>query len=149
MKKFTYEDMKMINRPNLGKTVPLELFRTVRLIGLNNSLPMGGKSTTSVIGRGIGQALPVKTINDVLHVFDDLKIAKPSIVSETDHKITIKMEECFCSGLPVTGEMVCDLEGSILEGALQKVLSKKVKVKETKCNVHGDDHCEYECLIID
>lgn len=147
MKKFTYEDMKSINRPNFGNMVPLELFRTIRLIGINNSLPMGGKSTTTVIGRGIGETLPVNSVDDILQLFKDLKIGQPSIINETDKKITIKMEECFCDGLLETGELVCDLEGSILEGALHKILNKTVKVKETKCNVHGDDHCEYECSI--
>ncbi|WMT43307.1 hypothetical protein RE628_14295 [Paenibacillus sp. D2_2] len=40
---FTFSDMKMIDRKNLGSQVPLELFRTIRLIGMYQGLPMGGK----------------------------------------------------------------------------------------------------------
>ena len=42
------------------------------------------------------------------------------------------------------GHMVCDLEGAIMEGALTKLKNKRVVVKEIKCNVNGDDCCEYE-----
>lgn len=147
MTTFKFEDMKLIHRPHFGKTVPLELFRTIRLIGLNNSLPMGGKSTTSVVGRGIGQSLPVTSVEDILDTFENLSIGKPTVIENTERKIIIKMDECFCSGLPNSSQLVCDLEGSILEGALHKVLDKNVKVRETKCNVNGDTHCEYECTI--
>ncbi|WP_433942854.1 4-vinyl reductase [Paenibacillus sp. SN-8-1] len=40
--------------------------------------------------------------------------------------------------------LVCDLEGAIMEGALTRMWNKRVSVKETKCNVHGHSHCEYE-----
>ena len=144
-KSFNFEDMKLIDRPEFGNMIPLELFRTIRLIGMYQSLPMKGKSTTSVIGKGIGESLPVKKVSDVLNIFEELKIGRPVIVEETEKKIIIKMEECFCRGLPETGELVCDLEGAMLEGALKKATNKPVRVKETKCNVNGDTHCEYEC----
>ncbi|MFB6466891.1 4-vinyl reductase [Cytobacillus sp. Hz8] len=39
--------------------------------------------------------------------------------------------------------MVCDLEGAILEGALSKIYEGNVSIREVKCNVNGDEHCEY------
>ncbi|BCJ86719.1 4-vinyl reductase [Effusibacillus dendaii] len=57
----------------------------------------------------------------------------------------IDVEDWSCEGLPVfEGKMVCDLEGSIMEGALRKIPGKQVTVWEVKCNVNGDEHCEYE-----
>ncbi|WMT43308.1 4-vinyl reductase [Paenibacillus sp. D2_2] len=57
----------------------------------------------------------------------------------------IAVEDCFCEGLPIMdGKLVCDLEGAIMEGALTKILGKRVVVKEVKCNVNGDDCCEYD-----
>lgn len=145
--KFTFEDMKSINRPEFGNMVPLELFRTIRLIGLHDSLPMKGKSTTNLIGKEIGKSLPVKNLDDILKIYEDLKIGKPVVLEQTEKKIILKMDECFCSGLPETGDLVCDLEGAMLEGALHKITNKQIKVRETKCNVHGDTHCEYECTL--
>ncbi|BCG59253.1 V4R domain-containing protein [Paenibacillus sp. URB8-2] len=142
---FTYEDMKLIGRKKLGTHVPLELFRTIRLIGMYQALPLGGKATTVTIGRKIGESLPVTSIEDILQMFQELQIGIPSIVYQDEHKLRIAVDECFCKGLPVMeGKIVCDLEGAILEGAINKVSERKVTVREVLCNVCGDDHCEYE-----
>ncbi|AIQ43893.1 V4R domain-containing protein [Paenibacillus sp. FSL R7-0297] len=146
MLQYSFEDMRQIDRSTLGNTVPLELFRTIRLIGLNQGLPLGGKGTTLTIGRKIGESLPVNSVDDLLQMFEELKIGIPRIVHSDNRKINIAVEDCFCKGLPTLEEekMVCDLEGAILEGALGKILGRKVSVKEIKCNVTGHEHCEYE-----
>lgn len=141
---FTYEDMKQIDRKTLGGSVPLELFRSVRLIGMYEGLPMRGKSTTMAVGRKIGQSLPVTSVEDVLTIFQELKIGIPVILEASEKEYLIAIEDCFCKGLPVhEGHFICDLEGAILEGAISRLYDGKVLVHEVKCNVNGDDHCEY------
>lgn len=147
MKAFTFDDMKQIKRTNLGKNVPLELFRAIRLIGMNQGLPMEGKSTTQVVGRKIGESLPINSVNDLFQIYRDLKIGLPSIIEESEQEMRIKVDDCFCEGLPEQGKMVCDLEGAIMEGALSKLLNKRVSVNEVKCNINGDEHCEYKIKI--
>ncbi|MBN3523527.1 V4R domain-containing protein [Paenibacillus apiarius] len=142
---FTFDDMKKISRTKLGHTVPMELYRAVRLIGMYQGLPMKGKGTTVTIGRKIGESLPVHSLEELLDVFRELKIGDPQIVHEEEHKIHVAVKDCFCEGLPeMEGNMVCDLEGAIMEGAMNKIKNKRVFVKEIKCNVNGDDCCEYE-----
>ncbi|MFW5436499.1 V4R domain-containing protein [Paenibacillus apiarius] len=142
---FTFDDMKKISRTKLGHTVPMELYRAVRLIGMYQGLPMKGKGTTVTIGRKIGESLPVHSLEELLDVFRELKIGDPQIVHEEEHKIHVAVKDCFCEGLPeMEGNMVCDLEGAIIEGAMNKIKNKRVFVKEIKCNVNGDDCCEYE-----
>ena len=149
MEIFTYEDLKKIDRPTLGNMIPLELFRTIRLIGMYQGLPMNGKNTTIAVGRKIGQSLPVQTIEDALQIFKDLKIGIPTIIDAIENEIHIKIEDCFCKGLPIhEGNMTCDLEGAILEGAFSLIYDKKVIVREVKCNVNGDEHCEYMIKIL-
>ncbi|OBZ15577.1 4-vinyl reductase [Bacillus sp. FJAT-27264] len=148
MLQYTFEDMKRMKRAQLGNMVPLELFRTIRLIGLNQGLPMGGKVTTLTIGRKIGESLPVQNLDELLQLFEELKIGIPRIVYKDNHKINIAVDDCFCKGLPVMEEkMVCDLEGAILEGAMSKIMGRKTTVREIKCNVSGHEHCEYEIRI--
>ncbi|MBP2115695.1 V4R domain-containing protein [Paenibacillus silagei] len=135
-----------MNRTTLGNMVPLELFRTIRLIGMNQGLPLGGKGTTVTIGRKIGESLPVQSVEELLQIFEELKIGIPRIVHSDERKINIAVDDCFCKGLPSLEDerMVCDLEGAIIEGALCRILGRKVSVKEIKCNVTGHEHCEYE-----
>lgn len=146
MQQYTFEDMRLMDRARLGNMVPLELFRTIRLIGLNQGLPLGGKGTTLTVGRKIGESLPVNSIEELLQLFEDLKIGLPRILHTDERKINIAVEDCFCKGLPTLEEekMICDLEGAILEGALSKILGRRVTVKEIKCNATGHEHCEYE-----
>lgn len=144
MSEFNFGDMKKIKREKLGKDVPLELFRAIRLIGMYQGLPMNGKSTTLAIGRKIGSSLPANSVDEILKMFVDLKIGIPSIVRDTDKELEIIVDDCFCEGLPVhEGKMVCDLEGAILEGALSKVWNRRFIIRETECNVNGDQHCKY------
>lgn len=145
MNGFTFEDMKQIKRTSLGDQVPLELFRTIRLIGMYQGLPMGGKGTTVTVGRKIGESLPVTSLDELFQLFEQLKIGIPQVVHQDERTMRIVVEDCFCKGLPVLEEkMVCDLEGSILESAVGKIMNRKLAVRETKCNVSGHEHCEYE-----
>lgn len=146
LQQYTFEDMRQMNRTTLGNMVPLELFRTIRLIGMNQGLPLGGKGTTVTIGRKIGESLPVQSVEELLQIFEELKIGIPRIVHSDERKINIAVDDCFCKGLPSLEDerMVCDLEGAVIEGALCRILGRKVSVKEIKCNVTGHQHCEYE-----
>ncbi|GIP28288.1 hypothetical protein J23TS9_34180 [Paenibacillus sp. J23TS9] len=145
MASFTFDDLKHIKRTELGNQVPLELFRAIRLIGMHEGLPMGGRNTTATIGRKIGESLPAQTVEELFGLFVELKIGIPAIVHQDEHTMRVAVEDCFCEGLPVQeGKLVCDLEGAIMEGALTRILGRKVSVKEVKCNVNGDEHCEYE-----
>jgi uncharacterized protein len=144
MEIFTYEDLKKIDRPTLGNMIPLELFRTIHLIGMYQGLPMNGKNTTIAVGRKIGQSLPVQTIEEALQIFKELKIGIPTIIHSSENEIHIKIDDCFCQGLPIhQGNMTCDLEGAILEGALSQIFTENIMIREVKCNVNGDEHCEY------
>lgn len=146
MKQYTFEDMRQMDRTTLGNMVPLELFRTIRLIGMNQGLPLGGKGTTVTIGRKIGESLPVTSVDELLYLFEELRIGIPRIVHSDERRLNIAVDDCFCKGLPSLEDekMVCDLEGAMIEGALGKILGRKVSVKEIKCNVTGHEHCEYE-----
>jgi predicted hydrocarbon binding protein len=145
MSDFTFEDMKKIDRKELGGSVPLELFRAIRLIGMYQGLPMGGRGTTLTVGRKIGESLPIDSVEQLLKLFEELKIGIPSIIDRDEKIMHIAVDDCFCEGLPSQeGKYVCDLEGAIMEGALTRLYNKRVSVKEVKCNVNGDERCVYE-----
>jgi uncharacterized protein len=108
-------------------------------------LPMRGKNTTITVGRKVGQSMRVDSLEEALTLFEELKIGIPSVIEKSNNEMHISIEDCFCKGLPVhPGNMVCDLEGAILEGAISELYNGKVNVREVKCNVNGDDSCEYK-----
>lgn len=145
LQEFSFDDMKKISRTALGEAVPIELYRAIRLIGMYQGLPMKGKGTTLTVGRKIGESLPVHSVQELLDLFRELKVGDPQIVLEEENKLHIAVKDCFCVGLPeIEGNLVCDLEGAIMEGALSKMMDKRVSVRKIKCNVNGDDCCEYE-----
>ncbi|MDP5273024.1 V4R domain-containing protein [Chengkuizengella axinellae] len=145
MENFSFEDMSKIKRDSLGHNVPLELFRSIRLIGMYQGLPLNGKGTTSVVGKKIGENLSVNSMDELFDVFERLKIGIPSVVKQDESGFTVAIEDCFCEGLPqLEGKYVCDLEGAIMQGALSKLYNKTVRVREVKCNINGDERCEYE-----
>ncbi|MFD3260483.1 V4R domain-containing protein [Paenibacillus lentus] len=145
LKEFSFDDMKKISRTTLGDAVPIELYRAIRLIGMYQGLPMKGRGTTITVGRKIGESLPVHSVQELLDLFRELQVGDPQIVLEEANKLHIAVKDCFCVGLPeIEGSLVCDLEGAIMEGALSKMMDKRVFVREIKCNVNGDECCEYE-----
>lgn len=138
MDTFTFEDMKKIKRTELGNQVPLELFRAIRLIGLYQGLPMGGKGTTVTVGRKIGESMPVKSVEEFFRLFSELKIGIPKIIHEENDHLRIAVEDCFCEGLPVMdGKMMCDLEGSIMEGAIG------INLISYNATIHQHSKCEF------
>ncbi|SDF15926.1 hypothetical protein SAMN04488542_106131 [Fontibacillus panacisegetis] len=73
-KDFAFEDLTKISRVKLGNSVPLELYRAIRLIGMYQGLPLKGKGTTLTIGRKIGEELPVHSLEELLEMLRDLKV---------------------------------------------------------------------------
>ncbi|WP_025680352.1 V4R domain-containing protein [Paenibacillus massiliensis] len=145
VQEYTFADLKKISRTRMGDSLPIELYRAIRLIGMYQGLPMKGKGTTVTVGRKIGESLPVQSVTELLDLFRELKIGDPQIVVKEEHRMVVAVKDCFCLGLPEMEEsMVCDLEGAIMEGALTQILKRRVHVREIKCNVNGDEHCEYE-----
>ncbi|WP_138416221.1 V4R domain-containing protein [Aquibacillus sediminis] len=147
---YSFDNLKNIKREQLGEWVPMELYRAIRLIGMYEGLPMKGKGTTFTVGKKIGEKFPINTVEEALALFEDMKIGVPTLLSKSDETMRIQVDDCFCKGVESKQkEKVCDLEGAILAGAMEKVLDKKVHAKETKCHVSGDVHCEYEVTFMD
>ncbi|KKM11479.1 hypothetical protein SY88_08430 [Clostridiales bacterium PH28_bin88] len=141
-------EIAKINRPKLGRQVPLEVFRMLRLVGIRGGLPMGGKSITATVGREIGKNLGCNSLEELLQLLQTYRIGIPSILERSDNHLLIALDDCLvCKGMDNIGEKVCDLEGAIIEGALTAIIGKTVRVTEIKCNCNGDEACVYEVRI--
>ena len=52
-------------------------------------------------------------------------------------------EDLDCSGLPITGETVCDYDEGFIEGIFETYTGKKFQVKEIDCWSTGDRTCRF------
>ena len=50
--------------------------------------------------------------------------------------------------MPNGCEPICFFEAGLIAGCLESILSKKVKVTETKCYTMGHGCCEFEVTIV-
>ena len=78
----------------------------------------------------------------------DLKIGILRIESVNDNtgEIMLTVEEDLdCSGLPITGESVCDYDEGFIAGILATYTKKPYSAKEIDCWASGDRVCRFQC----
>ena len=147
-KELVIADAFAIQRPTLGDTLPIPVFRLMRILALPALLGESAGPMLYTAGKTIGAQLELKNTEDLLKTIKDLKIGVPKVLEQTERRIIVQVDECVsCSGLPNIGKFVCDFEGGIIAGALEKILGKTVKATEVKCWANGDETCVFECIV--
>ncbi len=135
------------DRPTLGASVPVSLYRAVRLLSFRDLLGAGLSSAMlHLSGRTLADKLGVSGLDAVLRVFSDLRIANLDVERSNGSTILIAATECAtCSGLPNIGEAVCSFEAGILAGGLKHEFGgDAVTAVEKKCCALGDACCLWE-----
>lgn len=134
------------DRPTLNGTVPIELYRAVRLLAFREIL--GSKISAAVLsvsGKTVAEKMGVHGIPDLLNALQDFCLAKVTIIEQTDDRLVLSAEECAtCAGVPPIGEPICHFESGFIAGALDGELSDQVRVIETRCWGLGDRICRWE-----
>lgn len=143
-KNFLFDELSFTVRPNLNNVLPLATYRLLRISGMKE---LFGDSTGHVLyrlGKILSTYFDVKTEDDFLKLVKDLGIGIPEIVEKSEDKIIIDLYECMtCAGLPITGELICDLECGFLAGGIEKITGRKTKGTQTKSWTAGNDFCEF------
>jgi predicted hydrocarbon binding protein len=63
----------------------------------------------------------------------------------SDMVITVE-EDLDCSGLPITGETVCDYDEGFIAGILEAYTKKSYNCKEVDCWANGERVCRFKCV---
>lgn len=133
-------------RPTLGGTVPIELYRAVRLLGFREVV--GSKISAAILnvsGRSVAQKMGIRSVQELICALDDFSVGQLTTLTHTEDRVVLAATECAtCSGLPNIGEPVCHFEAGFIAGGLEKVLGKPVKVQETQCWGLGYKVCRWE-----
>jgi uncharacterized protein len=148
MKEYTVNEISHIARPELGDSVPLSLFRILRIMGMRNILGESSGSALYMMGKHVGNIIGATSLEDFIGRIRELKIGIPDVEIIDDDHLVVKLYECItCAGFGYTGEMFCDMESGIIAGALEKVYGKKAKSTQTKSWSMGFRYCEFEIFL--
>lgn len=138
-------------RPTLGGTVPIGLYRSVRLLAFREVL--GDKISSSILsisGRSIADKMDICSIKDMLDILESMSIGKIKIELQSDDLVIISADECAtCSGVPNVGIPLCCFEGGFIAGGLEKINGNGFRPLETQCWGLGDSICRWQLSRLD
>lgn len=142
--KFAFDELNFSVRPNLKNVLPLATYRLLRISGMKELFSESTGHVLYRLGKILSTYFEVKTEEDLLKLVKDLGIGIPEIAEKGEDKIIIDLYECMtCAGLPITGELICDLECGFLAGGIEKITGRKTKGTQTKSWTAGNDYCEF------
>jgi len=91
-----------------------------------------------------------KFISSLQKILLDLKIGilRLESVNEKTGEITLTVgQDLDCSGLPITGETVCNYDEGFISGILETYTGKPYTVREVDCWASGDRTCRFKCSV--
>ena len=146
-----------VNRPELGDSIPVSVFRVFRQFSAHYGEDILGENGVRTVfthagrqlGLDIGQQLYTEDLTEYLtkvkkFIYDsNIGILKLVENESTDDKMVLQLDECVtCAGMPSIGKKICYFEVGLVAGIVETFTKKNVHAYETKCNANGDDCCE-------
>lgn len=149
------EALSQIDRPILGDTVPLSVFRIFRQFSALHAEEILGTMGSRVVFQHAGRQLGIDVgksvytedldeyLKNIFQFVEDSGIGILSVTTNDEGQMIFKLDECItCAGMPNIGKKICHFEVGIVSGAVEVFLGESVGAIESKCNANGDDFCE-------
>ena len=165
--KFSWESIGNIDegRRNLGNEMPVFVYRLLQFTIKDELVKQFGIEKTIEIFRNSGDLAGREFANHMLDLtleFDDFVKQLQEILSEskigilriekfdleTGRAILTVGEDLDCSGLPITGETVCNYDEGFLAGILKVYTKKDYVVTEIDCWATGSRVCRFEAKVL-
>jgi len=159
---FKWEDIGDIQkgRPNLGSSTEVAVYRLFQYTFRNIlNQEFGAEKANDVFvkaGKLAGSEFCKNILNTQLEfdkfvadLQEKLKTLNIGIlrIEEADlenlHFVLTVAEDLDCSGLPITGETVCDYDEGFIGGILEAYTGKEFDVKEIDCWASGGTVCRF------
>lgn len=166
--KFTWDSIGDITdgRRNLGEEMPVLVYRLFQFTIKDELTKRFGAEETVDIFRKAGELagrefaehmldLTLELDDFTAHLQEILKMTKIGILRieefnvETGEAILTVSEDLDCSGLPVTGETVCNYDEGFLAGVLKVYTKKPYVVTEVDCWATGSRVCRFQAKVED
>jgi hypothetical protein len=159
-----YMNFNARNRENLGKEIPVTVYRLMEYSLRDEIFERFGKDTQISVFRNAGfkagqyfaqyqldMSLPFNEfVAQLQSRLIELKIGLLRIekVEEETGKIILSIaEDADCSGLPLLGETVCNYDEGFISGILSAYSKKDYRTIETDCWATGDRVCRFRAEI--
>ena len=163
---FTWESIGDIGegRSNLGESMPVQVYRLFQYTLRDELKTRFGNETAIEVFRGAGElagrefaahmldlSLPLYPfmahLQTVLeeNLIGILRVEK--FDPETGDAVLTVAEDLDCSGLPITGETVCNYDEGFLTGILKAYTHKNYTVTEVDCWATGSLVCRFEAKV--
>lgn len=163
---FTWDDIGNIEdgRENLGEDMPVFVYRLFQFTMKDELIKQFGKEKAIEIFRNAGEIAGKEFANHLLDLtldFPDFTSSLQKLLEstkigvlrierfdpETGFAILTISEDLDCSGLPITGETVCNYDEGFLAGILKEYTKKDYIVTEVDCWASGSRVCRFEAEV--
>lgn len=166
MAEFEWEELGDIalGRENLGDMMPVALYRlfqyTLRGVLIDRYGAAEMKAVFRQSGRSAGAAFAKNVLDCSLDQDSFLAQLQQKLVElkvgvlrveqfslERGHAVFTVSEDLDCSGLPVTGDTVCNYDEGFLAGVLEAYLGAPCQVREVDCWATGARVCRFDAQL--
>lgn len=163
---FSWGDLSNIKegRGSLGEEMPVMVYRLMQYTMVDVLTREFGREKTNYYLREAGRLAGAEFARNVLDLkvdFDvfianlqkmlmELKIGimrVESVSNRAEEIILTVGEDLDCSGLPITGESVCDYDEGFISGILGTYTGKSYSVREVDCWASGARVCRFRCTV--
>lgn len=164
--KFTWDSIGDVidGRRNLGESMPVFVYRLLQFTLKDELARRYGNEETVDIFRKAGELagkefaahllnldLPFNEfVSHLQSVLEDSKIGILRVEkfdTETGRAVLTVGEDLDCSGLPITGETVCNYDEGFLAGVLKMYTKKDYVVTEVDCWATGSRVCRFQAEV--
>jgi len=163
--RFLKEDLGLgdieLGRPNLGQDAPVLVYRLMQYSLHDVFVAEYGEAVAKELFYQAGKAAGEKFCRNFLNVNLDMnafvtelknKLIEMKIgvlrIEELDpdnlHVVVSIAEDLACSGLPITGDTVCNYDEGFLAGVFKVYTGKDLKVREVDCWANGARVCRFK-----
>ena len=164
--KFTWESIGDVidGRRNLGENMPVFVYRLFQFTIEDELARRYGNETTVDIFRKAGELAGKEFASHLLDLelpFDEFVAHLQNVLEEsrigilrvekfdpaTGKAVLTIGEDLDCSGLPITGETVCNYDEGFLAGVLKMYTKKEYVVTEVDCWATGSRVCRFNAEV--
>lgn len=165
--KFDFDSIGDITtgRKNLGEEMPVLMYRLLQFTVRKELISRFGREVCVDIfrnaGRIAGEEYATNLLDLTLPPDEFLSILQKTLEynkigmlrieqfdSVTGDAVLTISEDLDCSGVPVTGETVCNYDEGFLAGILKCYTKRDYVVTEVDCWANGADACRFEAKIL-